>query len=249
MVGSPGPRRASRTLPVFSLPPEHLFPDPQLAREDGLLAVGGDLHPHRLLLAYSMGIFPWYSAGQPILWHSPDPRFVLEPQELKVQRSLRKVIRQRPFELRLDTAFEQVIDGCQGIHRPGQRGTWITSEMRDGYLELHRQGFAHSTEAWLDGQLVGGLYGVSMGQVYFGESMFTTVSDASKVAFVTLVHQLQRWGCRLIDSQVYTAHVARFGGHEIPRADYLERLSRLVLEPSRLGAWALDADLQHGPVA
>jgi leucyl/phenylalanyl-tRNA--protein transferase len=234
-------------VPVFSLPPEHLFPDPRLAREDGLLAVGGDLHPHRLLLAYSMGIFPWYSAGQPILWHSPDPRFVLEPSELRVQRSLKKVIRKRPFEIRLDSAFERVIDACQAAYRPGQRGTWITREMREGYVELHRQGFAHSAEAWLDGELVGGLYGVSLGKVYFGESMFTTVSDASKVVFVTLVQQLQRWGCELIDSQVYTAHVARFGGHEIPRAEYLARLAELTRAPGRRGPSALDADLQDGP--
>lgn len=226
-------------MPVFSLPPEHVFPDPQLSREDGLLAVGGDLHPHRLLLAYATGIFPWYSEGQPILWHSPDPRFVLEPKDLRIQRSLKKVLKKHPFELRMDSDFEAVIDGCARARRPGQRGTWITRDMKEGYLELHRLGFAHSTEAWHEGKLVAGLYGVSLGTVYFGESMFTRVDDASKIAFVALVRQLQVWGFELIDSQVYTRHVARFGAAEIPRRRYLSTLERCLREPTRRGAWTL----------
>ena len=227
-------------MPVFSLPPEHVFPDPQLAREDGLLAVGGDLHPHRLLLAYAMGIFPWYSEGQPILWHSPDPRFVLVPGELRLQRSLKKVLRKHPFEIRMDTAFEQVIEGCAKARRPGQRGTWITRDMKEGYLELHRLGFAHSTEAWFEGQLVGGLYGVSLGSIYFGESMFARVDDASKVAFVVLVRQLSAWGFELVDSQVYTRHLARFGAREIPRRRYLSLLERGLKAPTRRGRWTLE---------
>ncbi|MCP4808956.1 MAG: leucyl/phenylalanyl-tRNA--protein transferase [Proteobacteria bacterium] len=230
-------------MPVFSLPPEHVFPDPALAREDGLLAVGGDLHPHRLLLAYAMGIFPWYSDGQPILWHSPDPRFVLLPEEFRVQRSLRKVVKKRPFQLTLDTCFAKVIDKCSATHRPGQRGTWITREMRDAYLELHELGFAHSVEAWQDGELVGGLYGVSIGRVYFGESMFSAVSDASKVAFVHLVHQLVRWDFQLIDSQVYTRHLARFGAREMPRRLYLKRLEDGLAIQSRRGAWVFDKEV------
>ena len=227
-------------MPVFSLPPEHVFPDPQLAREAGLLAVGGDLHPHRLLLAYAMGIFPWYSEGQPILWHSPDPRFVLVPGELRLQRSLKKVLRKHPFEIRMDTAFEQVIEGCAKARRPGQRGTWITRDMKEGYLELHRLGFAHSTEAWFEGQLVGGLYGVSLGSIYFGESMFARVDDASKVAFVVLVRQLSAWGFELVDSQVYTRHLARFGAREIPRRRYLSLLERGLKAPTRRGRWTLE---------
>lgn len=230
-------------MPVFSLPPEHVFPDPALAREDGLLAVGGDLHPHRLLLAYGMGIFPWYSDGQPILWHTPDPRFVLLPEEFRVQRSLRKVLKKRPYELTLDRAFGEVIDRCSTAHRPGQRGTWITREMRDAYVSLHQAGFAHSVEAWKDGELVGGLYGVSIGRVYFGESMFAAAPDASKVAFVHLVHQLVRWGFTLLDSQVYTRHLARFGAREIPRRTYLKMLEDGLSEPTRRGAWAFDPEV------
>ncbi len=230
-------------MPVFRLPEEHLFPDPELAREDGLLAVGGDLEPRRLLLAYSMGIFPWYSEGLPILWHSPDPRFVLFLDELKVSRSLRKVIARRGFELKMDTAFEAVMDGCARSPRPGQRGTWITREMRRGYLRLHRMGFAHSTEAWQDGQLVAGLYGVALGRIYFGESMFTTVSDASKVAFVALCHQLMAWGYDLVDSQVYTDHLARFGAEEIPRSEYLEALRDRLPYRGQVGKWAFDPEV------
>ncbi|MCB9791416.1 MAG: leucyl/phenylalanyl-tRNA--protein transferase [Alphaproteobacteria bacterium] len=231
-------------MPVFALPPEHLFPDPQLARIDGLLAVGGDLHPHRLLLGYAQGIFPWYSEGQPILWHSPNPRFVLFPEELHVGRSLRKVIRRAPYRLSMDTAFEQVIDGCASAPRPGQRGTWITKDMHAAYLELHRLGFAHSVEVWSGAQLVGGLYGVAMGDVYFGESMFSRASDASKIGFVHLAVQLTRWGFRLLDSQVYTDHLDRFGAREIPRSQYLGLLRRYAGKGvPRRGKWRFDEDL------
>ena len=227
-------------MPLFALPPEHIFPDPDLAREDGLLAVGGDLHPGRLLLAYAQGIFPWYSEGQPILWHSPDPRFVLMLDEFEVPRSLRRVVRKEVFEVRADTAFEAVIDACAEVDRPEQDGTWITSEMRSAYITLHELGFAHSIESWRDEELVGGLYGVSLGEVFFGESMFAFASDASKVALVHLVHQLRLWNFDLLDSQVHTEHLARFGGKEISRCDYLDLLRQRLNSPSRRGVWSLE---------
>lgn len=228
-------------MPVYRIPAQHLFPHPSLAEPDGLLGVGGDLHPRRLLLAYAHGIFPWYSEGQPILWFSPDPRFVLFPDQLHLGRSLKKRIRRGDFEIRLDTAFEQVMRGCQAAYRPGQRGTWITEDMLSAYQELHRQGHAHSAEAWRDGKLVGGLYGVAMGELFSGESMFALEDDASKVAFAWLARQLQAWGFQLIDCQVHTRHLQRFGACEIPREDYLEHLERLVARPRTPGAWSFDA--------
>ena len=228
-------------MPVFRIPEEHVFPHPSLAEPDGLLGVGGDLHPSRLLLGYANGIFPWYSDGQPILWFSPDPRFVLVPAEVKVPRSLAKVVRKQRFEIRLDTAFAQVIRACRAAPRPGQRGTWITDDMVVAYEELHKLGFAHSAEAWLDGELVGGLYGVALGRVFAGESMFHRVPDASKVAFVWLVRQLRDWGFQLLDSQVQTDHLTRFGAGHISRAAYLELLPELVAGGNRLGPWRFDS--------
>ena len=227
-------------MPVFELDERLIFPPVHYA-EDGLVAVGGDLSPERLVLAYSLGIFPWFSEGQPILWHSPDPRMVLLAEHLRVPRSLQKVLRKRPYEVRLDTAFSQVIDGCATAHRPGQRGTWITREMRKAYLELHRRGLAHSVEAWREGRLAGGLYGVSLGGAFFGESMFAKEPDASKVAFVTLVEQLRCWEIGLVDCQVYTHHLARFGAEERSRRSYLAALKRALAQPTRIGKWALDA--------
>ncbi len=224
-------------MPVFALPEEHVFPDPELARPDGLLAVGGDLHPARVLLAYTHGIFPWYSEGQPILWHSPDPRFVLFTDEFQVSRSLRKTIRRSVFELTMDRAFAQVIEACAVADRPEQAGTWITGEMAQSYTGLHRLGFAHSVEAWREGELVGGLYGVNVGRMFFGESMFALADDASKVAFVAMVRQLERWGYDLVDSQVYTDHLARFGARDIPRDNYLELLRDRVREPNPRRTW------------
>ena len=228
-------------MPIYALPDEHVFPDPALTDDSGILAVGGDLAPARLLLAYSLGIFPWYSEGQPILWHSPDPRFVLLPEELTVPRSLRQSIRNRGYRCRMDTAFSRVIGQCAEVPRPEQDGTWITSDMDDAYIALHELGFAHSVETYLDDQLVGGLYGVALGTAFFGESMFALKTDASKVAFVTLVEQLTTWGFDLIDSQVHTQHLERFGAREIPRKDYLHRLSRCMDEPSRRGPWTIGA--------
>ena len=231
-------------MPVFSLPSEHVFPDSALAREDGLLAVGGDLEPRRLLLAYAQGIFPWYSQGQPVLWHSPDPRFVLPIEELRVGRSLRKRIKQRPYSLTLDREFERVMQACSRVPRQGQSGTWITPEMLRGYTGLHKAGFAHSVEVWdASGDLVGGLYGVSLGRVYFGESMFALAPDASKIGFVGLLSQLAQWGFELVDSQVYTDHLSRFGAREIPRQRYLELLDGYLQAPNNRGEWSFDAEL------
>jgi len=204
------------------------------------LAVGGDLRPERLLLAYSRGIFPWYSKGQPILWHSPDPRMVLLIEDLTVPRSLRKTLKKSPFDITLDTAFPEVVEACASVPRPDQRGTWITPAMRKAYSELYRLGLAHSAEAWHEKRLVGGLYGVSLGGAFFGESMFTKVADASKLAFVTLVRQLQHWGINLVDCQVYTEHLARFGATEWPRSRYLAALAKALRQSTRQGRWAFD---------
>ena len=227
-------------MPVFRIPDEHVFPHPSLAEPDGLLGVGGDLHPARLLLGYANAIFPWYNDHQPILWFSPDPRFVLDPRKLKVGRSLAKRVRQQRYQITLDTAFEQVLLACRGQPRPGQSGTWITRDMVDAYLRLHELGFAHSTEAWLDGELVGGLYGVGLGRLYSGESMFHHAPDASKVAFVWLARQLRDWGFGLIDCQVHTDNLARFGAVEISRDAYLYRIGELVRDETRLGPWSFE---------
>jgi leucyl/phenylalanyl-tRNA--protein transferase len=204
------------------------FPPPGRADRSGLLAVGGDLSPARLLAGYRRGIFPWYSEGQPILWHSPDPRFVLLPGQLHSPKSLEKVLRRKAFEFRADTAFSEVLTACAESPRPGQDGTWITPEMHAAYMELHRLGHAHSVEAWQDGALVGGLYGVALGRVFFGESMFARVPDASKAAFATIARALFDAGCLLIDCQVETEHLARFGAADIPRRRFLHLLGPAV---------------------
>ena len=227
---------------VFRIPAPLLFPDPTLADPSGLLGVGGDLSPERLLLAYRSGIFPWYSDGQPILWWSPDPRMVLFTDQIRVGRSLAKRIRQARFEIRVDTAFGEVIRGCAEVERPEQDGTWITDEMDDAYLRLHDLGYAHSIEAWRDGELVGGLYGVAVGRLFSGESMFAREADASKVAFVHITRQLARWGFPLIDCQVHTQHLERFGAVEIDRSEYLDWVRRLADRPARPGPWSFDED-------
>ncbi|MEW5742799.1 MAG: leucyl/phenylalanyl-tRNA--protein transferase [Myxococcota bacterium] len=215
------------------------FPPIDAADEDGILAVGGDLSPERLVEAYRRGIFPWYSEGLPILWHCPDPRFVLAPSKLHVPRSLRKVMKRGVYEVKLDTAFEQVIDGCAKTKRPGQRGTWITRDMRKAYVKLHQLGIAHCAEAWKGPELVGGLYGVSLGAVFYGESMFARADDASKVAFVTLVEWLIGWGVQLVDCQQETQHLARFGAEPWPRKKFVAEVARLVNLPGRQGRWSL----------
>lgn len=215
-----------------------LFPPPEDADESGLLAVGGDLRPERLITAYALGIFPWYSEGQPILWHSPDPRFVLEPSGFHLPRSLKKELNRGTYGVRFDTAFAQVIDACAKVKRPGQRGTWITREMRQAYLQLHELGFAHSIESFdASGKLVGGLYGVSLGGAFFGESMFAHAPDASKVAFARLVERLTEWGFTLVDCQQETEHLARFGAMPWPRARFLASLDAALKLPTRKGPW------------
>ena len=232
----------TRQMPVFRLDDRCEFPPVHFA-EDGIVALGGDLRPERLLLGYSRGIFPWYAENLPILWHSPDPRMVMTPGELVIQRSLRKSIKRNPYRLSMDTAFGEVLRGCASAARPGQQGTWLIPEMVAAYTKLHELGFAHSVEAWRDGELVGGLYGVSLGAAYFGESMFALAPDASKIAYAACVRQLEMWGIQLIDCQVHTAHLERFGAYEIPRPRYLELLSAALDEPTHRGRWRFDIDL------
>jgi leucyl/phenylalanyl-tRNA--protein transferase len=218
-----------------------IFPPPEHA-VDGLLAVGGDLSPERLLLAYRSGIFPWYDDGLPILWHSPDPRCVLVLDRMHVGRTLRRAIAKATYEVRFDTAFEQVIRACKSTPRVGQDGTWITDEMERAYLELFRMGYAHSVEAWETGEageqdLVGGLYGVSLGRMFFGESMFSWRDNASKVALVALARRLQRWGFRVIDAQVATPHTLAMGAEEWEREKFLALLREELPLPTRRGSW------------
>jgi len=205
------------------------FPPITTALDDpnGLLAAGDDLSPARLLAAYRKGIFPWYSAGQPVLWWSPDPRMVLHTAELRVSRSLAKAVRQQVFEVRVDTAFDAVMRAC-AEPRPEQGGTWITDDVLAAYGRLFRAGYAHSVESWRDGELVGGLYGVSIGRMFFGESMFARATDASKVALVHLVRQLRDWDFPLIDCQQETGHLASLGARPIPRQVFAEALGRLI---------------------
>jgi len=231
-------------VPVYRLGDSLSFPPPEEADASGLLAVGGDLSPDRLLLAYSNGIFPWPLVERPLLWFSPDPRMVLKPAELVVSRSLRKTLRRSGFEVRLDTAFHRVVDRCAEVPRRGEAGTWITSDMANAYARLHELGFAHTAETWQDGELVGGLYGVSLGNSFFGESMFADRPDASKIAFAVLVRQLAAWGFDLIDCQVHTEHLARFGAREWTRRRFLTALRRSLAAPTRRGAWKLE---ERGP--
>jgi leucyl/phenylalanyl-tRNA---protein transferase len=224
-------------MPVFQLPDEIIFPDPSYAEPDGLLAVGGDLSPERLLTAYANGIFPWFSENEPILWWSPDPRFILIPEKLKVSESLARKIRKKIFTVRIDTAFEQVIYACAEMERKDEDGTWITETMKVGYTELHRLGFAHSFECYFDEKLVGGLYGVSLGKAFFGESMFHTMTDASKVALYHLVEKAREFGFLFIDAQVETGHLTRLGAELIPRKEYLRLLKDALKETVVKGKW------------
>ncbi|MFQ5904808.1 MAG: leucyl/phenylalanyl-tRNA--protein transferase [Candidatus Binatia bacterium] len=224
-------------MPVYRLIDEIVFPPPDDAEPDGLLAVGGDLSTERLLLAYQLGIFPWYSEGQPILWWSPDPRLILEPGKFHISRRLRQTLRRGIFKVTLDRDFVRVIEACASVRRKGQPGTWITPEMQDAYIRLHRLGFAHSAESWFDGQLVGGIYGVSLGRCFFGESMFFRKRDASKVALAVLLQRLQEWRFDLLDAQVTTGHLKRLGAEEIPRRVFLSRLQAALRYPTRRGRW------------
>ncbi len=226
-------------MPVFRLDKRLAFPPADRAEPSGLLAVGGDLSPPRLLLAYENGIFPWYEDGLPILWHSPDPRFVLLTSELHVPKSLAKQIARGTYEVHVDRSFREVVERCAVAPRRGQRGTWLTRDMIDAYERLFDLGVAHSAEAYAGSELVGGLYGVSLGGVFFGESMFSRAPDASKVAFVTFVRSLERRGIDLIDCQVHTDHLERFGARSWPRARFLAELRARLRRETQSGRWTL----------
>ena len=223
--------------PPLKTPPAESFPPLEAATREGLLAIGGDLGEQRLISAYRNGIFPWYGAGEPILWWSPDPRCVLFPKTFVPSRSLQKRLRQGRFRFTLDSAFERVIAECARPRHGAQNGTWITAEMARAYTGLHRSGIAHSAEIWQRGRLVGGLYGLALGGVFFGESMFSRVADSSKVALALLIEQLLEWDFRLIDCQVSSAHLLRLGAEEIPRAEFIARLQTALPLPGRPGTW------------
>jgi leucyl/phenylalanyl-tRNA---protein transferase len=227
-------------MPIFRLREDPIFPSPDYADPTGLLAVGGDLSSERLLEAYRLGIFPWYSDDQPILWWSPDPRLVLQLGDFKVSRSLRKTLKNGVFRVTLDHAFEEVIRACSSIPREGQSGTWITKEMKEAYIDLHGLGYAHSVESWFGEKLAGGLYGVSLGRAFFGESMFHLKADASKVALATLVEKLKRWNFDFIDSQMTTEHMLRLGAKELPRRIFLKRLQSALHHPTKRGRWRIE---------
>jgi len=224
-------------VPVFLLSETIEFPPPHLASGEGLLAVGGDLSPERLLLAYHMGIFPWYSNGDPILWWSPDPRFVLYPQEIKISKTLKKVINKDMFRVTMDLAFNEVIHQCAQVRLQKNEGTWIVQDMIDAYCKLHEAGFAHSLEVWHKRVLAGGLYGVSLGKCFFGESMFTRVSNASNVGLVKLAEYLKRLSFDMIDCQVPTDHLARFGARPISRTRFLNQLEKSLKAATHSGKW------------
>jgi len=225
---------------IYRLFDEPVFPDPAEADPDGLLAIGGDLSPRRLVSAYANGIFPWYSVGSPILWWSPDPRLVLFPSELHVPHSLRRTLNAGRFRFSLDEAFGQVIRACAQTARPEQDGTWLVPEMILAYEELHAMGLAHSAEAWQGDSLVGGLYGVALGAVFFGESMFHAKPDASKALFAMLVPWLAARGCQLIDCQQTTAHLLRFGAREVPRRDFLGLVARGLCVKALTAPWRME---------
>jgi leucyl/phenylalanyl-tRNA--protein transferase len=232
-----------RRMTIYALPEEPVFPDPREAEPDGLIAVGGDLSARRVLTAYACGIFPWPIEGLPLTWFSPDPRMVLRRGGLRVTRSLRKTLRSGRFAVTMDGAFAEVMEACAELPRAGQRGTWITPEIRRAYGELHALGYAHSVEVWRGGVLVGGLYGVSIGGMFCGESMFHRERDASKVAFAVLATQLEAWGFTLLDCQVPTPHLASLGAEEVSREVYLEAVEAALEVPGRRGRWALELDV------
>lgn len=214
------------------------FPPVKEANNYGILAIGGDLKPERLLLAYRSGIFPWFSEGEPIIWWSPDPRFVLFPEKLKVAKSMRPIFNQKRFSITYDQAFSEVITQCRQTYRPGQHGTWITDDMQAAYQNLHQQGYAHSVEVRnAEGKLVGGLYGISLGACFFGESMFSHESNASKAGFITLVRDLQKRGIQLVDCQVHTPHLESLGAEMILREDFIDLIQKLLQVPTLQGNW------------
>lgn len=214
-------------MPLFVLDKELQFPAVHLSEPDGLLAMGGDLSPERLLLAYRLGIFPWFEGNTP-LWWCPDPRFVLFPAELKISKSMQQLFKKNAFRFTINTAFAEVINSCKTTARRGQSSTWITDEVKTAYIHLHQLGHAHSAEAWLGDDLVGGCYGIRMGKAFFGESMFSKVSNASKYAFIKYTEQLKREDTRLIDCQVYTEHLESLGARMIPRRQFIQLLETLI---------------------
>lgn len=216
-------------MPLFPLTQKISFPPVHLSEPEGLLAIGGDLSAERLLLAYRNGIFPWYE-GEPILWWSPDPRFVLFPNEMKVSKSMKQLLKRNTFEFTINKAFNEVTNNCKTIPRGGQSGTWITDEVKNAYIGLHKLGYAHSAEAWIGNELAGGLYGIRMGKVFFGESMFSNTSNASKYAFIKYVQELQLEDVKLIDCQVYTEHLESLGARLIERNNFIEFLKEYIPE-------------------
>ncbi len=224
-------------MPVYQLTDELVFPHPSNAREDGLLALGGDLTPEWLVLAYQYGIFPWFSEGDPVLWWSPNPRAVLFPNKFKRSASLKQTVKKKRFKVTFDRAFEQVINSCATTKRSDDAGTWITSSMVEAYTNLFNLGLAHSVEAWQDGRLVGGLYGVSLGGTFFGESMFHLVTDASKVALWYLVERLISWNFDMIDVQQETKHLSSMGAIPVERKKFLHLLNKSLEKPTRQGSW------------
>ena len=223
---------------ITELRKDHIFPNARHGSDEGLLAYGGDLNPNRLLTAYRKGIFPWFSEGDPILWWSPNPRLVLYPDEFRESKSLRRVIRNRGYEIKFDSNFEAVIDHCAKVPREGQEGTWLTPEMREAYLELHNMGFAHSVETYFEGELVGGFYGVAMGKAFFGESMFALMPDASKVALRILSNIFVEKCYDFIDCQVETPHLVSLGAKLINRDIFLDKLDEALTKPSDIGSWS-----------
>ncbi len=224
-------------MPVYRLSDKPIFPPPELAEENGLLAIGGDLSPERLLTAYSSGIFPWFSEGEPILWWAPSPRLVIFPDEFRIPRRLARLMRQERFTVTFDTSFAGVIVGCAAERGRKEKGTWLTGEMIKAYCALHDTGFAHSVECWQGDKLAGGLYGVSLGAVFFGESMFSRETDSSKAALVALAKQLLLWEFDLIDCQMKTGHLLQFGAREIPGTRFQELLAQSMNRPTRRGRW------------
>lgn len=224
-------------MPIFRLNNELVFPDPSYAEEEGVLAIGGDLSVDRLILAYANGIFPWPRANAPLLWWSPDPRMVLYPKDFKASKSLMQLVRSNKYTFTYDKDFASVIRECATIPRHGQDGTWITKDMLKAYLRMHREGFAHSVETWYEGKLVGGLYGISLGKVFFGESMFFKMRDASKFAFYHLVTILNKWNFELIDAQQDTPHMRSMGAISIARDEFMSILEDAVSQPTYKGNW------------
>ena len=224
-------------MSIFKLSSELEFPSPCFSEKNGLLCFGGDLSIERLLLAYSKGIFPWFSHDEPILWWSPDPRLVLYPKNIRISKSLNKKIKKTAFRITIDTAFEDVIAACATIREKNREATWIVEEMIMAYTKLHKEGFAHSVECWKDNTLAGGLYGISLGGCFFGESMFTYINDASKIALVALTNYLIKFDFDLIDCQVSTDHLINMGAFEIPRINFLSQLEKSLLKPTKSGKW------------